>query len=312
MIDSIESVSFDLIDRIRHHINKAKKQATLLHILSIWLQLTAALDTLEDSSCAVQYYCETDYPDTIKGKYLFTYGLLQAIFLQQDAISGINKALFGTTIDFKDYPAAFSARNLRNDVVGHPVSMRVGGSQFVYLAQISMTKYSFYYLKETADSATETIEVDVAAVINDTQRAINFILSKALDTLDMEFQAYVNEHKERKMKEIFTHLGYAREKVLLDEHMAAWGYSATKDMVKKCENELVLRYGGIDVVDSYGFLLKSIHLIYDLIDNGIPRVPVDLQPDMHHALLENLFSKLEELEEYCEETDEEFENGGKI
>ena len=310
---NMETVSFELIKRIRHHINETTKQATLLKNVNQWHQLTAALDVLEDSSWAVQYYQESDYPNDVKGKYLFTYGLLQALFLQQDAIFSINRALFGTDIDFKSqYPAAYTTRELRNDVVGHP-TWRDGGKHFVYLVQMSLHKYAFDYIKQSGvDGNIEPVEVDTAEAISDTAMAINCILSLALEELDSEFYAYINAHKERKMKEIFSLLGYAREKTLLDDVMQSWGYESTKEMVQKCEEELVLRYGSIDVVDSYAYLLKDIHNIFDLIDKGLPRIPADLVQVTKKYLLELLFAKLEELKQYSEETDEYFENAGEI
>lgn len=310
---NMETVSFELIDRIRHHINETTRQAALLKNVGQWLQLTAALDVLEDSSWAVQYYLETDYPIDVKGKYLFTYGLLQALFLQQDAIFSINKALFGTDIDLKvQYPTAYATRELRNDVVGHP-TWRDGGKHFVYLAQISLCKKSFYYIKQSGiDGNVESITVDIEGAVSDTAKAINRILTHALEELDSEFCAYINAHKERKMKEIFNLLGYVREKTLLKDTMRSWGYDSTKEMVQKCEEELVLRYGSIDVVDSYAFLLEDIHNIFDLIDNGLPRIPADLVQNSEKYLLEILFAKLEELKQYCEETDEYFANGGEI
>ena len=310
---NMEMVSFELIKRIRHHINETTKQASLLKNVNQWLQLTAALDVLEDSSWAVQYYHETDYPDEVKGKYLFTYGPLQALFLQQDAISGINRALFGTDIDFKkQYPGAYATRELRNDVVGHP-TWRDGGKHFVYLTQISLHKNSFYYIKQSGVVGNvESVEVDTSKAISDTAMAINCILTHALEELDSEFRAYINAHKERKMKEIFNLLGYAREKALTNDVMQSWGYESTKEMVLKCEEELILRYGSIDVVGSYAYLLKDIHNIFDLIDKGLPRIPDDLVQDIKKYLLEHLFAKLEELKQYSEETDEYFENAGQI
>jgi hypothetical protein len=113
------------------------------------------------------------------------------------------------------------------------------------------------------------------------------------------------------MEELFNNLGYAQEKVLLDTNMKNWGYEATKRMVELCENELIERYGSIEAVESYQYLLKSIHNIYALIDNEMARIPVDLRPQIEKCLLENLFSKLRELKSYCKETDSYFENYGE-
>lgn len=304
----METVSFEVINRIRHHINREEKQGELFKELQQWFKLTSALDVLEDSSCAVEYYCDMEYPVDIKGKYLFTYGLLQALFLQQDAIISISQALFGNSINYKkDYPEAYKVRELRNDVVGHPTNR--GGNRFIYLAQVSMEKESFYYIDEGSDNESkDAVTVDVFAAINDSAKCINNILKNSLDALDAEFREYIDEHRERKMKDIFNNLGYAKEKVMLNTTMKDWGYNATKDMVKKYEDELKQRYGSLDSLDTYKYLLQSIYIVYDLIDHGLPHIPTDLRSNIEKCLLENLFTKLSKLKSYCAEIDEYFEN----
>lgn len=71
----MEQVSFELIRRVRLHIERTEKQVLLLEKQKEWLKLTAALDVLEDSSYAIEYYSNSIYPDDIRGKYLFSYGL---------------------------------------------------------------------------------------------------------------------------------------------------------------------------------------------------------------------------------------------
>lgn len=308
----MKTVNFELINKIFLHINRTEKQAEILPDRQKWNKLTSALYTLEDSSCAIEYYIETAYPTDIGGKYLFTYGLFQAIILQQDSIKSINKALFNKCIDFKkDYLDAYKARELRNDTTGHPTD-RSGDKKFISLAQISMGKYSFYYCKDDyKDSKKDSIiDVNVEKAISDTAKCVNVILEKAVDDLDKEFKEYIEKHRDRKMAEIFNSLHYAEEKALLDDTMRFWGYNTTKDMVAKCEEELVKRYGAVETVDAYHFLLDEIHEIYHLIDN-IYDISTERQESLWHFLVELLFVKLHELEDCCKETDEYFENYGE-
>ena len=144
----METVNLELIKRVFLHINRTEKQAELLPDRQKWSKLTSALYTLEDSTNAVGYYIDSAYPSDYRGKYLFTYGLFQAIVLQQDSVKSISYALFNKTIDFKSkYPYAYRVRELRNDTTGHPTN-RDGDKQFIRLAQNSLNKYSFYYCKD--------------------------------------------------------------------------------------------------------------------------------------------------------------------
>jgi len=304
-------VDFDLISKIRQHINRIEKQSELMENRKKWLRLTAALDVLEDTSCAIRYYREAEYPKELDGKYLFTYGVLQALFVQEDAVNSINFALFDKNVEFeKNYPDAFAVREMRNDIIGHPTCRN--NNQFIHLAQYSLSKKFFRYIKtEDKNNPFSIIDVDVEKAISDVASCVNTVLIATLERLEEEFREYIDKHRERKMKEIFHMLHYAKEKTLTSDYMGDWGYNATKDMVEKCEEELRLRYGNVEAVDSYKYLLEDIHEIYDLIDNGISQVPYKLQAGINKYLLKHLFVMLEELESYCEETDQYFENYGE-
>lgn len=308
---SVTTVSFELIKSIYAHINRTEKQASLLANRQKWDRLTSALNVLEDTSWAIEYYLETAYPAEFKGKYLYTYGLLQVLFVQSDAINSISVALFDRKVDFKaDYPKAFAVREMRNDVSGHPTQR--GSSNYIYLAQCSLSKASFYYCRDDSNTGnSDIIDVDVFSAISEMAGCVNSILKNAVEELDKEFREYIEQHRDRKMTKIFNMLHYYKEKALLDTTMSAWGYNATKDLVKQCEDELVMRYGAIEAVDSYKYLLEEIHELYTLIDEGLPQIPDELQESFRKYMLQTLFFKLEELAGYCKETDEYFENYGK-
>ena len=307
------TVNYELIRRIRLHIDRIEKQALLRLNQEKWLQLMSALDVLEDTSYAVEYYLESDYPDDIKGKYLFTYGVLQSLFVQQDAVNSIHYALFDTQVDFhKDYPAAYQVREMRNEVVGHPTNRdrKCGGKEFIHLAQVSLKKTGFYYSKSASDAETgrgEIINVSVSQAIEDVSSIINSVLEIIVAALDKEFQEYIDKHRERKMKEIFKELQYAKEKVLSNSPLADLGYSITKEMVSRCEEELISRYGSIEATDSYKYLLNDIRELYDLIDNGLLIMPIEIWSLSERYFTECLFSKLETLQMYAAETDQYFE-----
>lgn len=71
-----------------------------------------------------------------------------------------------------------------------------------------------------------------------------------------------------------------------------------------------MRYGSVEAVDSYKYLLDEIHEIYGIVDKDIPTIAPELQDRFQKYMLQTLFSKLEELERYCEETDDYFDNYG--
>lgn len=312
---SMEKELFELVRKIRLHINEIQKQALLMEKIEKWFRITSALDVVEDTAYAIGFYQNQPYPSELGGKYLYTYGVLQALFMQQDAVESINAVLRNTkSIDWKTaYPDAYKVREFRNDVVGHPTNRPLKEDKwFMHLAQISLQKNDFWYIKSSAKNESSThIDVNVLKAIDDVQQCNKEVLEKVIEELDKEFRDYIEAHKDRKMEKIFNNLGYAKEKVLLDAHMKKAGYDSTKRMVEECEKELVLRYGAVENADSFNYLLKEIHEIYKLIDEGLSSVSEDFSGEMEKYLLQCLFYKLDELKEYCEETDEYFENYGK-
>lgn len=306
----MELVSFELINKIREHIERSEKYASLLNDLQKFYRVASSLDVLEDTSYAVEYYVDSEYPDDIKGRYLYIYGLMQALFVQLDAANGISMALLNEEINFKEkYPKAFSFREARNDVTGHP-TLR-GKNNFVYLTQMELFKGSFSYFKANSETEeSQYITIDVEETINDVSSCVNDILQKTIDDLEKEFKEFIELHKGRKMKEIFELLTYAEEKTLSDERMAEWGYNATKEMVKKCKEEVIKRYGTLKTIDTFGYLFENVDELYALIDEAILQIPNDYRSRIKRYLIEMLFVKLRELEHQCEIIDAYFENYG--
>lgn len=304
----METISFGLIERIREHIQRQERMCQMIPNHKKWVGITASIDVLEDSSWAIESYMEKDYPSDMKGKYLYTYGLLQALFVQQDASDNIYRVFFDEKIKWKEeYPKAYAVREMRNDVAGHPLNK--GNHFFVYLVQMDMTKESISYVKEDVDSkTTESINVRIMDSIEDSAKCINQVLSRVLDKLDYEHKAYINAYKDVKMVNIFQGLDYAREKIICrDSLMEGVQYDMTKTMVKNCKEEVTKRYGSEDAIDAFKSSFRAIDELYDLIDSEVPNSNMSRKGDVIYRLKENLIQKLEHLKDLCKETDEEFE-----
>lgn len=304
----METVSFDLIKRIRKHIQRHERMSQLIPVRRKWIGITASIDVLEDTSWAIEYYLENEYPQDTRGKYLYTYGLLQTLFVQQDAASNIYNVFFDKTVDWKSlYPAAFEVRELRDDVTGHPLDRRK--HFFIYLIQASLKKESLSYIKENVDEKEiSSIDVDVMKSIEDSAKSVNRVMQEVLEKLDAEHKAYIDKFKDVKMVEIFRGLSYAHEKIICrDPIMGDVEYKMTKDMVQKCRDEIIKRYGSTKAIDAYDLTFNEIDDLYDLIDNEVPNSNMLRKEDVAYRLKENLLSKLEELEGLCKETDEYFE-----
>lgn len=308
----METVSFDLIKRIRKHIQRQERMSQMIPVRRKWTGITASIDVLEDSSWAIEYYFQNEYPSDTRGKYLFTYGLLQALFVQQAAADNVYNVFFDQKVDWKkDFPKAYEVREMRNDVVGHPLDRNKENHHFfIYLIQSFMKKESISYIKDDVDAGkSKSFDVNLMDSIEDSAKCINHVLTKVLEKLDSEHKAYIEKFKDVKMVEIFRGLSYAHEKIICrDPIMGEVEYKMTKEMVKNCRDEIAKRYGSENSFEAYNMVFKEIDELYDLIDNEVPNSNMSKKDDVAYRLKENLLSKLEELEDLCKETDEYFED----
>ncbi|MBU4312418.1 MAG: hypothetical protein KJ706_06850 [Candidatus Omnitrophica bacterium] len=78
---------------IRDLINNTRKQHALLKNLKFWNQMCSSLDVIGDADLTIDSYLNNDFPNCEGSKYLQVYGVLQALFIQQDAVAHLCESL---------------------------------------------------------------------------------------------------------------------------------------------------------------------------------------------------------------------------
>lgn len=304
----------ELISRIRDHINHEGKRKALINEREKWSQLTSSLDVLADSVNAIEFYFSSEYPNELGGKYLFIYGLLQCIFLAQDAAYGISYSLLGEKINWEaDYPDASMAREIRNDVAGHPTHRKNGKAQIshIYLVQHSLYKEHFLYMKNENQPNVQSnfVHVEVETICSNTIKCINDVLVKVLDMLDVELKEHKEKYRDQKMEGIFRELEYASEKILLrDDVFMDTAYKRTKKIVADCKDELQKRFGAWDTIESFAYKIEEIEKAYKLLDHELKELPNGIRLDIEDCLFQYLLDKLGELKRLSMEMDKEYES----
>lgn len=90
---SVNQIS-GVIREIRECVNNPWKQRNLLANRKNWHMICASMDVIEDSQLAINDFYRLPRFTANSGGYLYLYGLLQAFFVQQDAVSNLNQSLF--------------------------------------------------------------------------------------------------------------------------------------------------------------------------------------------------------------------------
>lgn len=106
----------DLETRIRDFVTEARRRQALMARRADWNMLASSLDAIGDTELAIEAYVAHPEPYDYGQNYLLIYGILQTLFLQQDAIQNTIDALqlqYDTRLDFHDI------RQIRNKTAGH-------------------------------------------------------------------------------------------------------------------------------------------------------------------------------------------------
>jgi hypothetical protein len=110
----------DAEQALRSFISCPPHQSFLLPDTRRWNMICAALDVLGDTEAALDAYLDAP---AAGHPYINAYGLLQALYLQQDAVRHIFEAVDKA---FTPSEALKEVRRIRNETIGHPTNIAHG------------------------------------------------------------------------------------------------------------------------------------------------------------------------------------------
>jgi len=252
---------------IRKFINKPRKQYNLLKNHKFWNQLCSSLDVIEDSDLAIDAYLNMEFSKDDGEKYLRLYGLLQALFLQQDSVINLCESLnfpdnLITNIKLREI------RDIRNDSIGHPTK-RGNYNSYHYISRVSITKSKFKLFSDYENSKTIIKDILVIDLIKEQRKYLSKILKKIIKVLKAEEKKHKEKFKMEKLEAVFPNtLSYYIEKIFENIgklNCAKLGLKHIR-LVKKVMDKLKdsLQKRGIEI-DTY----DSIKYHYELLEYPI-------------------------------------------
>lgn len=149
-----------LEQQIRDYINRVKLyDRHFKGHLDEWNALCVAMDTLGDSCLALVYYEASGIGKTDSEKYLKLYGLLQAIFLQQDSIRQLNLVFLGSDLQPDSDSSWKKIRDLRNLTVGHPIERKEkAGTKRCFISRVTIRNGGFQLIIWNSDREQNEFE----------------------------------------------------------------------------------------------------------------------------------------------------------
>lgn len=215
----------ELRSRIRHFIQHPRRLNPLLQDAPNWNMLCSAFDTVADTEMAIKAYEATpDVPD-VGARYLAIYGILQCLYVQQDAVESMVRALEPgkqRAYCIESEPEADEVRKIRNKAVGHPTkegdvnSKKKPGVQMShFIVQHSMHKGGFRLMTTFADKTHTFMDVSIAGLIEKNRTVVERVLARIMQKLEAAEMEHRMEFKEEKLAELFpVTLDYFFEKIL--------------------------------------------------------------------------------------------------
>lgn len=174
----------DVTQTVRDLINNPRRLALLIRDdPGAFSQVCSGLDTLGDTEYAVAAYCEAPNGTDPGQNYLLIYGILQVLFVQQDAAKDLARAL---DVEFVDDAVLREIRTTRNLSVGHPTDHTSKKQRtFNVIDRGTMSKTSFNLRTRFADGTPPREQwIDVPALIGRQREGICRLLSSVVAELE--------------------------------------------------------------------------------------------------------------------------------
>lgn len=175
----------DLLATLREYSQKPPIKEMWSQDRIKWARLCTCMDTLGDTQCAINAYRETAKEADKPELYLRNYGVLQAMFVQQDALQSLADVL-GICLGIKTGNAGIKEiRDIRNDIVGHPTNR--GSDQTHHrIVQRTLSPSGFDSIKSSPGNDLERKRIDMFELIENNERHLTSYMQEILDKLDQQ------------------------------------------------------------------------------------------------------------------------------
>ena len=299
----------ELLRKVRDYCNHPWKKTILFQERIVWNKLISSLDTIDDSQQAINGYLELPEFKNSTESYLFLYGVMQALNIQQDAINNLYSSLFDQKIDWKNqYPELYEIREYRNDSIGHPTN-RKNNYSFHMITRNSIKKDSFemisFYPK--TGEKTDYRKIKTIECIEIQRDLISDILNKTLQKLETEFKNHKEKFKGKKLIDVFPKtFDYHITKLYEgDSSIIQVNFKVISETYVEIKNQISNRYNSLDMMPSIQELFDRLDYLINKLENNIFALQGENKFELE-IYINSLKLYFEELETMCVEIDQDF------
>jgi hypothetical protein len=302
----------DIFREIRELCNHPWKKELLFQDKVKWNKLWASMDVLEDSQIAIEDYSNLkEFNSNTKG-YLYVYGILQALNLQQDSLRNLNISLFGEDINFKEkHPELYRIRENRNNSIGHPTD-RMNGRSFHHISRHSIKKEGFkmlsYFPKTGEETKIETISI--MSCIETQEKLLIKILNKTMEKLKSNFDEHKNKFKDNNLLDlIHPSIDYQFSKLYENIHrdyeLVEINFETILETYDKIKEGIIARYHNLLALSGIEITVEMLDYLFLRVKRDLIENKIDDQLELR-VFVDALKTNFGELKSMIKEVDEEF------
>lgn len=289
-----------------------------------WNQFCVALDTIADTCFAIENFKKNSEDLFIKNSYLIVYGVLQALYIQQDAVNFLKKALFGNdnNIDWnsKKYSELDKIRQVRNETVGHPVKKGEKNKKSKYIDdeitsctidRSTLTKDGLRYTLWMY-SKTESKTIKFSEIIDLQDKYLSAELELIMKKMQKEEKQHKKNFKGEKLADYLNKESLYNVSLIYgfqsNDHLAWPSFDYHYTQYKKVRKGLEARYGKMENtlrIPGTEMVIKKLDYIFSKIESLKNTGKFDNYE--LEIYIDALDTGLNELKTHLMEVDKEFE-----
>jgi hypothetical protein len=294
--------------RIRDIVNTARRRSALLQNRQQWFRLCSAMDVIGDTQLAVRAFLDEPMKDAKSDgwSYLVVYGILQVLYVQQDAATTLASCL-KVSLELPDEIQAI--RENRNDSIGHPTGRGTS------ISRITLSPEGFQLRVPVKGGRAEFRYISVTEVAEEQTRLMGNLLNKAVEQLVADELEHRKTFRSQPLRSALPHtLGYGIEKIsegLRDTSSTPFafiGIDSIRAAVKRFREMVDERGLTVAYEDSVGQTTAEVDFALGRIEarlNGGLREWTELDADVYWFFLS---AKVRELEELAAEIDADYDS----
>ena len=220
IVELCKKLNKDIHDDLYHNFYNIPNEAR-------YNQTFTSIDLIEDCQVAIEEFNSIEIKGIEGRSTLFIYGVLQALFCQQDGLHHLFKCVVDPNIKLNKLFDLFNfnkaIREVRNDIAGHPTNRN--SSEYYFIAKGATSKYNFTYAGYTTQF--RKVVVDLKSFLTQQEDFASKVLLEVEKTIAMKIEKVKEDYNLVSLVDIYEEMSSSTQLI----------YRGIKDQHRKFQGE---------------------------------------------------------------------------